>query len=194
MRVSAERRKRRSSFGCAREALVQVRRQYPRQRLRSPVRYLFWQGDALRFGAAQNVIVLRAYRSRRRFTEYALPPPATERRYWKRVKYTCNLHDQQVPEREGDMSERNPLFDPKAGKQTVSITLNSDLYAKAKSVGINTSRVAEEALAVEYAERRRDALHAEVQQDLAATDSYAEQNRSFADFVREHYERDDDAV
>jgi len=92
------------------------------------------------------------------------------------------------------MSERNPLFDPKAGKQTVSITLNSDLYAKAKSVGINTSRVAEEALAVEYAERRRDALHAEVQQDLAATDSYAEQNRSFADFVREHYERDDDAV
>jgi hypothetical protein len=27
---------------------------------------------------------------------------------------------------------RDPLFDPKAAKQTVSIKLNSDLYAKAK--------------------------------------------------------------
>lgn len=37
---------------------------------------------------------------------------------------------------------RNPLFERKAPKQTVSITLNSDLYAKAKSMGINTSKVA----------------------------------------------------
>jgi post-segregation antitoxin (ccd killing protein) len=92
------------------------------------------------------------------------------------------------------MSDRNPLFDSKAAKQTVSITLNSDLYAKAKSVGINASGVAEEALAVAYAERRRDALSAEVQQDLAAAESYAEEHRSFADLVREHYDRDDDAV
>jgi post-segregation antitoxin (ccd killing protein) len=89
---------------------------------------------------------------------------------------------------------KNPLFDPKAAKQTVSITLNSDLYAKAKSVGINASRVAEEALAVEYADRHRQALLADVQQDLAAADSYAEQHRSFADFVREHYGGDDGAV
>jgi post-segregation antitoxin (ccd killing protein) len=89
---------------------------------------------------------------------------------------------------------KNPLFDPKAAKQTVSITLNSDLYAKAKSVGINASRVAEEALAVTYEERRRQALLADVQQDLAAADSYAAQYRSFADFVREHYGGDDGAV
>jgi len=44
---------------------------------------------------------------------------------------------------------RDPLFEPKAPKQTVSITLNSDLYAKAKSMGINASKVAEEALAYE---------------------------------------------
>jgi len=86
---------------------------------------------------------------------------------------------------------RDPPFDPKAAKRTVSITLNSDLYAKAKSVGINASKAAEEALGLAYAERRRDALHAQLQQDLAAADSYAEQHGSFADLVREHYERDD---
>jgi post-segregation antitoxin (ccd killing protein) len=89
---------------------------------------------------------------------------------------------------------RNPLYEPKAAKQTVSITLNSDLYAKAKSIGINTSKVAEEALAKEYAQRRSEVLIAELRQDLAAVESYAEQHGSFADLVREHYERDDDAV
>ena len=87
----------------------------------------------------------------------------------------------------------DPLFDPKAGKQTVSITLNSDLYAKAKSVGINASKVAEQALAAEYSQRRREALRAEVQKDLAAAEIYAEQHGSFADLVREHYERDEAA-
>lgn len=85
----------------------------------------------------------------------------------------------------------DPLFDAKACKQTVSITLNSDLYAKAKSAGINASKVAEQALAAEYAERRREALRADVQQDLAAAEAYAEQHGSFADLVREHYARDE---
>ena len=39
-----------------------------------------------------------------------------------------------------------PRYDVKAPKQTVSLTLNSDLYAKAKKLGINASQVAEEAL------------------------------------------------
>ena len=88
-----------------------------------------------------------------------------------------------------------PLFDPKAAKQTVSITLNSDLYAKAKSLGINASKVAEEALATEYAElsfRSRSGPNCE--RDLAAVDAYAEQHGSFAELVREHYEHDDGAV
>jgi hypothetical protein len=46
----------------------------------------------------------------------------------------------------------------------------------------------------EYAESRREALRAEVQMDLAAADIYAEQHGSFADLVREHYERGDGAV
>jgi post-segregation antitoxin (ccd killing protein) len=87
---------------------------------------------------------------------------------------------------------RDPLFEPKAVKQTVSITLNSDLYAKAKSIGINTSKVAEEALAARYAELRSEELIAEIRRGLAAVDSYADQHGSFSELVREHYARDDD--
>jgi antitoxin CcdA len=89
---------------------------------------------------------------------------------------------------------RDPLFEPKAAKQTVSITLNSDLYAKAKGIGINTSKVAEKALAQEYAQRCSETLAAEIRQDLAAVERYAEEHGSFADLVREHYEREDGAV
>jgi post-segregation antitoxin (ccd killing protein) len=89
---------------------------------------------------------------------------------------------------------RDPLFEPKAAKQTVSITVNSDLYAKAKGLGINASKVAEEALAAKYAELRGEALSADLRQGLAAVESYADQHGSFAELVREHYERDDGAV
>lgn len=89
---------------------------------------------------------------------------------------------------------RNPLFDPKAPKQTVSITLNTDLYAKAKSVGINTSRVAEDALAQEYSVRLRETLRAEIRDELAALEKYEAEHGSFPELVRAHYERDDGAV
>ena len=42
---------------------------------------------------------------------------------------------------------RNSLYDAGARKRTVSLTLNADLYAKAKGAGINVSKVAEAALA-----------------------------------------------
>lgn len=89
---------------------------------------------------------------------------------------------------------RKSLFEPKAAKRTVSITLNSDLYAKAKDMGINTSKVAEEALAQEYVRRSSEALIAELRQDLAAVEKYADLHGSFADLVREHYEREDGAI
>jgi post-segregation antitoxin (ccd killing protein) len=84
---------------------------------------------------------------------------------------------------------RDPHYDPKAPKQTVSITLNSDLYSKAKLLGINASRVAEEALADEYARRRSEALLEELRRDLSAVESYEEQHGSFPELVRAHYER-----
>lgn len=89
---------------------------------------------------------------------------------------------------------RNPNFDPNAPKQTVSVTLNSDLYAKAKSVGINASRVAEEAIADEYAKRRKEALLKELRQDLAAVEKYEERHGSFPELVRAHYEREDGSI
>jgi post-segregation antitoxin (ccd killing protein) len=89
---------------------------------------------------------------------------------------------------------RDPLFEPKAPKQTVSITLNSDLYAKAKSLGINASKVAEEALADEYSARRSEALRAEIREELAALERYEAQHGSYPELVRAHYERDDGAI
>jgi post-segregation antitoxin (ccd killing protein) len=89
---------------------------------------------------------------------------------------------------------RDPIFDPKAPKQTVSVTLNSDLYAKAKSLGINVSKVAEQSIADEYATRSKEARLVELRQDLAAVESYEEQHGSFPELVRAHYERDDGAV
>jgi antitoxin CcdA len=89
---------------------------------------------------------------------------------------------------------RNPLFEPKAPKQTVSVTLNSDLYAKAKSLGINASKVAEEALAEEYSARLRETLRTEIQNELTALERYETQHGSFPELVRAHYERDDGAI
>ena len=88
---------------------------------------------------------------------------------------------------------RKPLFEPKAVKQTVSITLNSDLYAKAKAFDINASRVAEEAIAKEYVARLLAMQAAELREDLAAVERYADQHGSFAELARAHYERDDGA-
>jgi antitoxin CcdA len=89
---------------------------------------------------------------------------------------------------------RDPIYETKAPKQTVSVTLNTDLYAKAKSMGINVSKVAEEAIANEYAARRSEALLAQLRQDLAAVETYEEQHGSFPELVRAHYEPEDGAV
>jgi post-segregation antitoxin (ccd killing protein) len=89
---------------------------------------------------------------------------------------------------------RDPIYEPKAPKQTVSITLNSDLYAKAKNIGINASKVAEEAIANEYSARRADALREEIREELATLERFEAQHGSFPEMARAHYERDDGAV
>jgi post-segregation antitoxin (ccd killing protein) len=89
---------------------------------------------------------------------------------------------------------RDRDYDAQAPKQTVSITLNSDLYAKAKGLGINTSKVAEESLAREYAARRSELVLAELRREVAAVEGYEKEHGSFPELVRAHYERDDGAV
>jgi antitoxin CcdA len=86
-------------------------------------------------------------------------------------------------------------YDRKAAKQTVSLTVNSDLYAQARRLGINASQIAEEALAQEVARRNAERLKEEVRRDLKALDAYEAEHGSFAEMVRQHYQpgTDDDA-
>lgn len=87
---------------------------------------------------------------------------------------------------------RPSAYDVKAAKQTVSVTLNSDLYAQARRLGINTSQIAEEALAHEVARRNAERLREEVRKDLEALDAYEAEHGSFAEMVRQHYQSGSD--
>ncbi len=83
-------------------------------------------------------------------------------------------------------------YNLKAPKQTVSMTINSDLYVQSKSLGINASQIAEEALATELARRHAERLAGEIRADLEAANAYAAKHGSFAEMVREHYGGDDE--
>jgi post-segregation antitoxin (ccd killing protein) len=72
------------------------------------------------------------------------------------------------------------------------LTINSDLYAQAKKLGINASQVAEEALIEHVARRKAEQLQREVRQDLEAASSYIAKHGSFAEIVRQHYRTDDE--
>lgn len=89
---------------------------------------------------------------------------------------------------------KSPLFNPGARRSTVSLTLNSDLYAKARQAGINVSRVAEQSLAQAYTEYRAAVLQRELEQDRKSIDEYVRDAGSLADFVRTHYEKSDEPV
>ena len=89
---------------------------------------------------------------------------------------------------------RAALFNTKAAKQTVSVTLNSDLYAKAKNLGINASQVAEEALSQTLARRLAEQVKVEIRQDLDAYNTYVAEHGSPAELTRAYYRDRDDAV
>jgi post-segregation antitoxin (ccd killing protein) len=89
---------------------------------------------------------------------------------------------------------RKPVFDHSAKKRTVSLTLNSDLYAKAKAEGINASQVAEEALAQALKARFVEKVRAEINQDLVACNAYIEKHGSPAEMLREYLAERDDAA
>jgi antitoxin CcdA len=77
-------------------------------------------------------------------------------------------------------------------KQTVSLTINSEVFARAKALRINASQIAEDALAREVSRVEAAQVKAEILQDLAASNAYIDRHGSFADLVRAHYESDDD--
>jgi post-segregation antitoxin (ccd killing protein) len=88
---------------------------------------------------------------------------------------------------------RSVGYDLKAPKQTVSVTLNSDLYAQARGLDIKVSQVAEEALSREVARHKAEQIRAEISRDLEALDAYEAKHGSFAEMAREHYQSGDDA-
>ena len=90
---------------------------------------------------------------------------------------------------------RRSFYDQDAKKQTVSLTINSDLFAKAKAAGINASQVAEEALAQALNRHMIAIVKAEIRQDLEAYNAYIAKHGSPAELARAHYaEREEDAI
>jgi post-segregation antitoxin (ccd killing protein) len=67
-------------------------------------------------------------------------------------------------------------YDIAGRKRTVSLTLNSDLYAKVRAAGMNASRIAEAALAEALKARETELLRWEIRQDMQA----------LADYIAEH--------
>ena len=67
---------------------------------------------------------------------------------------------------------QSTLFDARARKRTVSLTVNSDLYAKTRAAGINASAVAEEALAQALRAKQAEVLRDEIRRDRDALARY----------------------
>lgn len=71
--------------------------------------------------------------------------------------------------------------DATAPRRTVSVTINSDLMAKAKAAKINVSAVAEAAVAAELAQRAKAALIEELRVEAEAYERFVAENGSFAE-------------
>jgi post-segregation antitoxin (ccd killing protein) len=89
---------------------------------------------------------------------------------------------------------RIALFDAAARKRTVSLTINSDLYAKTKAAGINASRVAEEALADALRTRQAEMLRDEIRRDQLALARYVAEHGDPVTELREMFEPPSDAA
>jgi post-segregation antitoxin (ccd killing protein) len=64
------------------------------------------------------------------------------------------------------------LFDRSARKLSVSLSINSDLYARAQAWAIDASQVVEEVLARALAARATDLIRAEIRRDMEALTEY----------------------
>jgi post-segregation antitoxin (ccd killing protein) len=86
------------------------------------------------------------------------------------------------------------LFDAAARKRTVSLTINSDLYAKTKAAGINASRVAEEALADALRTKQAEVLRGEIRRDQQALARYVAEHGDPVAELHEMFESSSDAA
>ncbi len=79
------------------------------------------------------------------------------------------------------------LFDRSARKLPVSLSINSDLYAKARASGIDAARVAEEALERALAAQATETLRAEIRRDMEVVDRYVAEHGDPVAELREMY-------
>lgn len=76
------------------------------------------------------------------------------------------------------------LYDPKATKRPVNLTLNTDLIARARAEGLNLSGIAETAITAELARIARRKFDAEIAQASRAHDEYLAEYGSLGDVMR----------
>jgi post-segregation antitoxin (ccd killing protein) len=80
---------------------------------------------------------------------------------------------------------RTPLYDVRGRKKTVSVTINADLWEKARAAGLNLSEVAETAIAAAFVTVERARIQAEIEQELEIYNEFVAEHGSFADMMRE---------
>lgn len=64
------------------------------------------------------------------------------------------------------------LFDEKAPRRAVNLSLNSDLLSKARACGLNLSGIAEEAIKREVARIARERFEAEIRRSVEQYEAY----------------------
>jgi post-segregation antitoxin (ccd killing protein) len=87
---------------------------------------------------------------------------------------------------------RTPLYGVNARRKTVSVTLNSDLVAKASALGINISRTAETALIEAFEAVEKERIREEIREAARIVDEYvAIHGMPFDDWANEGPPADD---
>jgi post-segregation antitoxin (ccd killing protein) len=79
---------------------------------------------------------------------------------------------------------RMQLYDPKASKRLVDVTLNSDLVAHARAEGLNLSSLAEEAVASALGRIAQKKFDAEIARACRIHEQYLAEYGNLGDAVR----------
>ncbi len=75
------------------------------------------------------------------------------------------------------------VFDPRAAKRAVNLTLNGDLVIRARAEGLNLSALAEAAVARALEQRAQERLAADIEQSCRTHELYLTEYGSLGDAV-----------
>jgi antitoxin CcdA len=94
------------------------------------------------------------------------------------------------------MRMQRQVYNIKAAKRPVNLSMNGDLLERARSEGLNLSALAEAAVATELAGRARARWDADIAEACAAHERYLAEYGSASDLLRAHLqaEASDDAT